>query len=67
MSANNIITELKSFATDERRKTNDWFFKTSKGQYGYGNQFIGVRIPDLRKVAKKYHQRVSFDSVKNTN
>jgi len=53
MSANNIITELKSFATDERRKT-------SKGQYGYGNQFIGVRIPDLRKVAKKISSTCLF-------
>ena len=59
MSANKIITELKSFTTDWRRKT-------SKSQYGYGDQFISVRMPDFRKVAKKYHQRVSFDSVKNT-
>ncbi|MGE4594098.1 MAG: DNA alkylation repair protein [Gammaproteobacteria bacterium] len=63
MSANKIIAELKSFATEERRKTNEWFFKTEKGQYGYGDQFFGVRMPDLRKIAKQYHQQVSFDTI----
>ena len=63
MIANEVINALKSVATDERRKTNEWFFKTGKGQYGYGDKFIGVRMPDLRKVAKQYHQSISLDSI----
>ncbi len=63
MIANEVINALKSVASDERRKTNEWFFKTGKGQYGYGDQFIGVRMPDLRKVAKQYHQYISFDNI----
>jgi len=63
MIANEVINALKSVASEERRKSNEWFFKTGKGQYGYGDQFIGVRMPELRKVAKQYHWKISFDGI----
>src|SRR5437588_11649031 len=31
-----------------------WFFKTGPGQYGEGDQFIGIRVPQLRKLAGEY-------------
>lgn len=46
--------ELRKFASSERKKVNEWFFKTGKGQYGEGDKFIGVRMPDLRKVASEF-------------
>lgn len=44
--------ELKKFATKERAKSNAWFFKTGKGQYGEGDVFLGVTVPNVRKVVK---------------
>ncbi len=54
MGINKIKQELKKYASAKRKKTNEWFFKTGKGEYGEGDIFIGVRVPDVRKVAKQF-------------
>jgi len=47
--------ELRKHATAANQKINEWFFKTGPGQYGHGDQFIGVKVPEARKVAKRFH------------
>lgn len=49
-----IKNDLRKLATPDRAKASEWFFKTGKGQYGYGDKFVGVAVPDQRKVSKKY-------------
>ena len=60
MIAKEVINALKTLATEDRRKTNEWFFKTNKGQYGYGDIFLGVRTPDVRDVAKRFSQTITL-------
>lgn len=51
---NIIIDELRLLSTDEKRNILPRFFKTSKGEYGDRDKFLGVSVPDVRKVAKNH-------------
>ncbi|NCN53056.1 DNA alkylation repair protein [Candidatus Wolfebacteria bacterium] len=46
--------ELKSKADKEGAKVYSSFFKTGKGQYGEGDYFLGITMPQQRLIAKKY-------------
>ena len=63
MIAKEVIKALKTLATEERRKVNEWFFKTGKGEYGYGDIFLGVTAPDIRRIAKKFSQEISLQEL----
>ena len=63
MIAKEVINALKLLATEERRKVNEWFFKTGKGEYGYGDIFLGVTVPNIRRIAKKFSQEISLQEL----
>ena len=53
-TANEIIQELKALGNDNQREILQRFFKTGKGQYGYGDMFLGIKVPITRAIAKRY-------------
>ena len=60
MKVKEVVNALKLVASEERRKVNEWFFKTGKGEYGYGDIFLGVTMPNIRRIAKKFSQEISL-------
>jgi len=54
MTITKIKKAITNLASPERAEACRRYFKTAKGEYGYGDVFIGVTVPELRKVAKKF-------------
>lgn len=46
-----IQSELEFLSDNEKRQILPRFFKTGKGEYGKGDKFIGVTVPNIRNVA----------------
>lgn len=63
MMVEEIKEALKALSVAEKAAFYPLFFKTGKGQYGEGDEFIGVSVPDQRKIAKEYFQKVSLDEL----
>lgn len=53
-SLRELRRELAASADPERARNLAWFFKTAKGQYGEGDRFIGITVPVLRRIARRY-------------
>ena len=56
----NILKEIHDhvlkIATPKRAESNKWFFKTGIGQYGEGDTFIGLTVPETRQIAKSFKE-----------
>jgi 3-methyladenine DNA glycosylase AlkD len=59
-----IEKEIKQLADPVRAKHSQGFFKTGPGQYGEGDVFLGLTVPQIRVIAKKYYQTISLPEIK---
>jgi 3-methyladenine DNA glycosylase AlkD len=63
MTVHRIRTKLQRLGNKQRAKVSQGFFKTGPGEYGEGDVFLGVKVPDLRRLAKEC-QDISVKEVK---
>jgi 3-methyladenine DNA glycosylase AlkD len=49
-----VRKDLQALGTLERAESSAWFFKTGPGQYGEGDKFYGVKVPETRQIVKRH-------------
>ena len=60
-----IQQELKSLANPEKAKLLQGFFKTGPEQYGEGDVFLGLTVPQIRVIAKQHFKDISLAEVQS--
>ena len=58
-----ITSELQALSDDEKREIYPKFFKAGKGEYGEGDRFLGVTVPNIRAIAK-LHKDISIEEIR---
>lgn len=56
MKKEDVEAALRNIAEPEIAEHSQRFFKTGKGEYAEGDQFLGIRVPNIRKVARRFKQ-----------
>lgn len=58
-----IQEEIHSMRNPEKIHIYQGFFKTGKGEYGEGDVFLGLTVPQTRGLVKKYAPELTLDDV----
>lgn len=58
-----ITNRLQALSDAEKREIFPKFFKAGKGEYGEGDRFLGVTVPNIRAIAK-LHKDISIEEIR---
>ncbi|MCH5219070.1 MAG: DNA alkylation repair protein [Muribaculaceae bacterium] len=64
MIAKQIEEALKDLRNDEQATQLSRYFKTAPGEYGYGDSFLGIRVPSVRAIVKQYRTNAEVEDFK---
>lgn len=59
----NVVNDLKEYIHPIKTTLYPKFFKTGKGEYAEGDLFLGVTVPNIKIIAKKY-QDLNLEEIK---
>lgn len=63
MKAKEIIAYMESLFNEEQRRVLMGFFKTGPGEYGEGDEFLGLKVPQTREVVKSVAEDFPLEEV----
>lgn len=55
----NLVADIQKLKNPKQAKNLARFFKTEKGQYGEGDVFLGIKVPEQRKLVSKYYKEIT--------
>ena len=58
----NLQKDVKKLENKKKAKVLAGFFKTGEGEYGFGDVFLGIPVPESRKIALKYRE-LGFEDI----
>lgn len=61
----NVIRELYNIKNPDKAKILSRFFKTWKWEYGEGDKFLWIPVPQQREIAKKYFEECNLNDIEN--
>ena len=54
---------MESLENEEQRRVLTGFFKTAPGEYGYGDEFLGIKVPQTREVVKAVAKDMALSEI----
>ena len=60
---NTLLSQMLAHADPSQVEGLARFFKTGPGQYGYGDKFLGIKVPVTRAVVKDCWRSVGFEDL----
>ena len=64
LTQSDLQQELYTLSSASVAEQQQRYFKTGPGEYGEGDRFIGVRVPDLRRLARSYQTLALLECTK---
>ena len=63
MKAREVIAYMESLRNNEQRRVLMRFFKTGPGEYGEGDEFLGLKVPQTREVVRAVAKDIALEEV----
>ena len=63
VSAKEVVEYMESLYDERQRRCLMRFFKTGRGEYGEGDEFLGIKNPQTREIVKRVAKEVPLEDI----